>query len=237
MDVVAFIFARGGSKGLPNKNIRVLDGKPLIGWAIESALAVSRIRRLIVSTDSEKIAEIALKFGAEVPFFRPADLASDSSPEWLSWRHALTFLKADEGRLPDAMVSVPATAPLRMPQDIDNCLDLFSAGDADAVVTVTEAHRNPYFNMVQVNQDGTVRLVASTNESHSRRQDAPLVYDMTTVAYVVKPDFVFLRNSIFDGRVKAAFIPIERAIDIDTVLDYQIAEYYVSQRIVRNNVK
>ena len=123
MKAVAFIFARGGSKGLPGKNIRPLGGKPLIAWSIEHALAIKRIARVIVSTDSEEIAAVARDYGAEVPFIRPAELARDDSPEWLAWRHALNFLRETTGELPEVMVSVPTTAPLRLALDIENCLD------------------------------------------------------------------------------------------------------------------
>lgn len=123
MNAIAFIFARGGSKGLPGKNIRTLESKPLIAWSIEQALAIKRIKRVIVSTDSEEIAAISRVYGAEVPFIRPAELARDDSPEWLAWRHALNYIRETLGLLPDVMVSVPATAPLRSSVDIDNCLD------------------------------------------------------------------------------------------------------------------
>ena len=113
MKIIAFIFARGGSKGLPNKNIKILNGKPLIAWSIEHAKKINRIDRVIVSTDSEEIAKIAREFGAEVPFMRPLELATDESPEWLSWQHGLKHLKSIDGCLPDLMLSIPATAPLR----------------------------------------------------------------------------------------------------------------------------
>lgn len=102
--------------------------------------------------------------------------------------------------------------------------DNYAQGGADIVVTVTEAHRSPYFNMVKRISDGTVGLVISPDSSVSRRQDAPVVYDMATVAYVVSPEFVLSRNSLFEGRVRAVEIPAERAIDIDTLLDFRIAE-------------
>ena len=225
MSVTAFIFARGGSKGLPGKNIRPFGGKPLIAWSIEQALAVDRVDRVIVSTDSDKIASVAKDFGAHVPFMRPAELAGDQSPEWLAWRHALDFLKVSEGGLPDAMLSVPATAPLRRQVDLENCLDEYEKGDVDVVITVTEAHRSPYFNMVKENTDGTVGLVIPLQTSIARRQDSPAVFDMATVAYVVRPEFVFSNTSTFEGRVRAVQIPSKRAIDIDTLLDFQIAEY------------
>jgi CMP-N-acetylneuraminic acid synthetase len=224
MNVVAIIFARGGSKGLPGKNIRSFGGKPLIAWSIEHALAIKRVNRVLVSTDSDEIAVVALEYGAEVPFMRPAELAADDSPEWLAWRHALNYLRESTGELPDVMVSVPTTAPLRLPQDIENCLNEYENHDADIVITVTEAHRSPYFNMVKTNADGSVGLVNPPQKAIARRQDAPIVFDMATVCYVVKPEFVMSHESTFEGRVRSVYVPTVRAIDIDTLLDFQIAE-------------
>lgn len=228
--VVAFVFARGGSKGLPGKNLRLFAGKPLIAHAIEHALAVSRIDRVVVSTDSPDIASVARDYGAQVPFLRPAELAADDSPEWLSWRHALKFTQEEMGVLPGTMVSVPVTAPLRRPEDIEHCLDFYSEGGADVIVTVSQAHRSPYFNMVQRRPDGTVGLVVPTSREFVRRQDVPAVFDMTTVAYVADPEFVLSKDSIFQGRVKAVEIPPERAIDIDTLLDFEMAEFLLSRQ-------
>ena len=230
MTTVAFIFARGGSKGLPGKNIRPFGGKPLIAWSIKHALAVERIDRVIVSTDSDEIATISKQYGAEVPFIRPADLAMDESPEWLAWRHGLEYLKEDTGAMPEFMVSLPATAPLRLAIDINSCIDEYEKGSSDMVITVTDAHRSPYFNMVKENSDGSYGLVNTPPLRVKRRQDAPMVYDMATVCYVANSEFVMLHDSIFEGRVRAVHVPIERAIDIDTLLDFQIAEVLLSNR-------
>ena len=230
MNAIAIIFARGGSKGLPGKNIRPFGGKPLIAWSIEHALAVKRIGRVLVSTDSHEIAALALQNGAEVPFMRPTDLAGDKSPEWLAWRHALNYLRETTGKLPDVMVSVPTTAPLRFPQDIENCLDEYENNEADVVITVTDAHRSPYFNMVKSNPDGTVGLVNPSKTALVRRQDSPSVYDVVTVCYVVKPEFVMSNQSAFEGRVRIVNVPTERAIDIDTLLDFKIAEHLLHIR-------
>jgi len=230
MDVTAIIFARGGSKGLPGKNIRPLNGKPLIAWSIEQALAVKRINNVIVSTDSEDIANVAREYGAQVPFIRPSELAQDDSPEWLAWRHALNYIKENNGSFPDVMVSVPTTAPLRLPDDIESCLADFDKGGVDAVITVTEANRNPYFNMIKINKDNTVSLVIPPKSAISRRQDAPVVYDMATVAYAVKPEFVMKYDSLFEGKIRAVTIPRERSIDIDTLYDFQLAECLINSR-------
>ena len=131
MNAVAFIFARGGSKGLPGKNTRLFGGKPLIAWSIERALEVQRIGRVIVSTDSEEIATISRQFGADVPFIRPAELATDESPEWLSWRHGLKYLRETTGSIPEVMVSVPSVAPLGLAIDIESCMDEYVKGLSD----------------------------------------------------------------------------------------------------------
>ena len=224
MNYIALICARGGSKGLPDKNIRPLGGKPLISWSIDIAKKVDRISKVIVSTDSEGIVKIAKKYGAEVPFIRPIELAQDNSPEWLVWKHALEYLSKNKQMKIDALVIIPPTAPLRHVDDINNCLDEFEKGQVDIVITVSEAHRNPYFNMIVNNKDGYSSLVIKPESQVTRRQDAPVVFDMTTVAYVVRPQFLKESSSIFSGRVKSVCIPQDRAIDIDTLLDFKIAE-------------
>lgn len=229
MSTVAFIFARSGSKGLPRKNVRLLGGKPLIAHAIECAIAVKSIDRVIVSTDSVEIAEISRKYGAETPFIRPLDLASDDSPEWLSWQHALKYLRDyDSASLPKEFIVLPVTAPLRKPSDVEECLEVFRNSSADIVITVTEASRNPYFNMVKRNNNGEYDLVLSGTLSPKRRQDTPKVFDVVTTCYVARPDFVLNNDSIFQGKVRAVHVPKERAIDIDSLLDFKLAEYLFS---------
>jgi N-acylneuraminate cytidylyltransferase len=231
MSVVALICARAGSKGIPGKNVRPLCGRPLIAWAVQAARQVPRVRRVLVSTDSPEIAQVARDAGADVPFMRPAELAQDTSSEWLVWRHALTFLRETEGSYPDALLVVPATAPLRAVDDLERCLDVFEAGDTDVVITVSEAHRSPYFNMVRALEDGTVGLVSPPESAFRRRQDVPILYDMTTVAYVARPEFVMERDGMFQGRVRSVLVPAERALDIDTPLDFSIAEFLMERRL------
>ena len=229
MKYVALICARGGSKGLPNKNIKPLGGIPLIGLAIKTAQQVGRLSKIIVSTDSEKIAHISKKYGAEVPFLRPEHLSLDNSSEWHVWRHALQYIAEQKIDI-DGLVIIPPTAPLRDVQDINNCINEFEKGISDIVISVTEAHRNPYFNMVTIDQNNFSSVVISQHKKFTRRQDTPSVYDMTTVAYVVKPEFVFEKDGIFDGKVSSVHIPPERAIDIDTIFDFEVAEYLFSKK-------
>jgi CMP-N-acetylneuraminic acid synthetase len=231
--LTAFIFARGGSKGLPGKNIKLLAGKPLIGWAIESALAVPEIDRVVVSTEDEEIARVAQECGAAVPFMRPQSLAHDTAPEWDAWRHALETLRDTEGSLPDPFISVPTTSPLRLPGDIAACIAAYRGGGADLVLAVNESHRNPWFNMVITREDGTVVPVNNPDGAVTRRQDAPAVHDVTTIAYVADPHFLLKERGIFSGRVKAVSVPVERSIDIDTPHDFAIAEFLMNRRLGR----
>ena len=231
MSTVACIFARAGSKGVPNKNIQTFNGKPLITWAIELALQVKRINEVFVSTDSEEIAEIARIAGATIPFIRPSELATDTSPEWHSWQHFIKFLADKDGRVPEVFLSLPATSPLRSTIDVENCLNEFKKGRADFVVGITPSERNPYFNMVKKGEDNQVNLVIQQGEKYSRRQDTPEIFDLTTVCYVGKPSIILTKNSIFEGKVAGVEIPRERAIDIDTELDFQIAEFLFKSKV------
>ena len=225
------IFARGGSKGIPNKNLQLVAGKPLVTRAIETAQAVAGIDRLIVSTDSNEIAAASLAAGAEVPLPKPVGLASVDSPEWLSWRHVLSFLKETEGVLPEAMVSVPTTSPLRLASDIEACITAYQQVGWDAIVTVTQAQRSPYFNMVRMDSDGQARIALDSPTSFVRRQDTPQLYDMCTAAYVIHAEFVFESESLWSGRVGAVVIPQERALDIDTPFDLRLAELLLTNPI------
>ena len=186
---LAFIFARGGSKGLPGKNIRPLAGKPLIVHSIETALSCGRIAGVYVSTDDAAIAEVAHQAGANV-IERPAELATDTAPEWLAWRHAIETVERSRGAF-DLFVSLPPTSPLRSVQDVENAIEsMENDPTADICLTMTDASRSPYFNMVAADGTGGVRLAITGPAGFSRRQDAPKLFDITTVAYVAKRSFV-----------------------------------------------
>lgn len=216
----AFIFARGGSKGLPEKNIKELGGIPLLAHGIRLAKTMDRVERVFVSTDDAQIAAVATQFGAEV-INRPAALATDTASEWMAWRHAIEHVRT-LGLDFDLFLSLPATSPLRNAQDVVNCLDALQA-DTDVVITVTPSARSPYFNMVNTDAAGFAHVVLGSTEL-KRRQDVPPVYDITTVAYVSRPDFILSHERLFAGRVRPVVIPKERAVDIDDELDFKLAE-------------
>jgi len=228
--VVALIPARGGSKGVPRKNIRELAGKPLIAYAIQTALDSELIDRVVVSTEDDEIAEVARIWGAEVPFMRPAELAQDDSSEWLTWQHAIKSLNEAEDEFKvGILVCVSPTSPLRSVEDVDSCIRALQECDADLVISVKNSDRNPYYNMVALDANGYAGLAISGAEKLNRRQDAPSIYDVTTVAYAARPEYVMRANWIFDGKVKAVKVPAERAVDIDTELDFAFAEFLMTR--------
>lgn len=222
--IESFIFARGNSKGVPRKNLKLLAGKPLIAHAIVCAKACPSLGCVNVSTDDKEIATIARDWGADVPFIRPAELAADNSPEWAAWQHAVQTM-ADLGRPFDILVSLPPTSPFRSVEDVEACIQILrDRPEIDVALTVREADRSPYFNMVQVGTDGVAEIVIPSDRQFHRRQDVPKVYDITTVAYAVRSSLILSGNSLFDGRVYGVEVPAERALDIDTPYDLLVAE-------------
>lgn len=225
MRTFAFVFARGGSKGLPGKNIRLLGGIPLLAHSIRVAQSINQIQRVFVSTDDTSIAAVAIEHGAEV-IERPAELATDTASEWMAWRHAILHVREKLGMNFDVFLSLPATSPLRSQDDVRACLDSLD-DSVDVVITVTPSARSPYFNMVSKDANGFAHIVLGET-TFKRRQDVPLVYDMTTVAYVARPEFVMTNGGLFAGRVRPVIVPKERAVDIDDDYDFRVAEAFLN---------
>ena len=222
MNFTAFIFARGGSKGVRDKNIREVGGKPLISYAISCALGSKYINKIIVSTNSKKIAQIATKHGAEI-LIRPNELAEDDTPEILAWRHAIKTKKdIFLNQANKIFISVPATSPMRKHIDIDNAISRFQKGGCDIVFGVTPSQKSPYLNMVRITKNDLIEVVLK-GEKVSRRQDVPDVYDITTCVYVTTTDYILNCERLVDGRVGYVKIPPERALDIDQEYDLYLA--------------
>jgi len=231
MSIWAAVFARSGSKGLPGKNLKVLGGLPLVAHSIRVGLEIPGVSGVLCSTDSEEIRTVAEKHGATAPFLRPAELAEDDSPEWLSWKHLARHLIETGASPEDLLVSLPATAPLRKVADVESAISNHRTYGADVVVSYTPAVRSPWFNMVTEGTDGFLRTVIETDgDAVSRRQDAPKVFDLATVVYVTTFGFVLSADSLFEGKVAGIEIPAERAIDIDSQLDFDIAEYLLNRQ-------
>jgi N-acylneuraminate cytidylyltransferase len=204
MNVVAFIFARGGSKGLPGKNVKNFCGKPLLTWSIEQARSLDLFSEVIVSTDCTQIADVATKYGASVPFIRPSNLATDDSPELLSWKHAINQYELIYKRPIDLFVSLPATSPLRSDDDIVRSIDLMKSNIdiCDGIINVVESNHNPYFNMVKFDTGQLISLFCS-GKAVTRRQDAPKCFNITTVCYCFKSEYLKSTNFILSDKVIA----------------------------------
>jgi N-acylneuraminate cytidylyltransferase len=230
-NIVAFVFARGGSKGLPRKNLRPLAGVSLLARAIRCAKAVKGVQRVVVSTDDEEIAEAARAEGADVPFMRPAELSSDTAREWQAWRHAVDFVENQPGAKPiDIFVSVPTVVPLRTPEDVARAIALYRKGNCDIVFSVTPSAANPYYNMVEIDDNtGSAALSKPPEAILHGRQKAPHVYDVVAAVYVTTPAFIRQSDSIWGGRNATIEIPRERAVDIDTIVDFKLAEALLEQ--------
>lgn len=220
---LGLIPARGGSKGIPRKNIRALAGKPLIAWTIEAALRSKRLARVVVSTDDHEIAETARRYGADVPFMRPAELSQDSTPGLPPVLHALDQLPEH-----DSVLLLQPTSPLRTADDIDACLRLAEETDAQSVVSVSEPESHPYW---------TYRLTADRHlaplyeaSAIGRRQDLPPAYALNGALYLADASWLRASRQLVDRDTIGYIMPRERAIDIDTLEDWELAEW----RIKRN---
>lgn len=223
--IVGTICARGGSKGVTRKNIRPLNGKPLIYYTIECARLCPELDRTIISTDDDEFAQIARQYGAEVPFLRPAKLAQDTSSKWDVFRHAVETLEAQGNRRVDVLVDLDTGVPLRKPEDISMCINTILESDADVVVTAYVPDRNPYFNMVEVDTEGYARVSKPVEKAIARRQDAPQVYGLSPAAYAIRRDALWKYDHWAHSKMKICVIPHERAVDIDTELDFRFVEF------------
>jgi len=228
MTTICTVCARGGSQGVPGKNIRSLMGRPLIVHTLSMALKHTRIDSVYVSTDSADIAQVAREAGAIVPFIRPADLATASAGKLPVIAHLVGFLE-ENGLSIDTIVDLDPTSPLRASSDIDACLDRIEAG-ADAVITGYEAEKNPYFNMVELDAEGVARLCKPAPGGRVLgRQAAPPVYSMNASIYA-------WRRAAFGPDLWAAqphlhIMPRARSIDIDSEIDFRIVEMLLAQRL------
>ena len=228
-----FVFARGGSKGIPNKNIKKFGATTLLGHSIKIAKEIVPENNIHVSTDSDDIAEIALIEGVNI-IKRPRHLATDTAAEWDAWKHGINSVIETQGYF-DCFVSLPTTAPLRTKQDVNRCINALT-NEIDLVVTMTKSSRSPWFNMVSENENGNVDLICKNDETFTRRQDTPSCYDLTTVAYVGKPEYILNNESMWAGNVRGIEIPIDRGVDIDTMLDFKYAELLMQEQAIQTSI-
>jgi CMP-N,N'-diacetyllegionaminic acid synthase len=231
--VLLTIAARGGSKGVLDKNIKDLCGKPLLAHSIEQAKRWGKADRIICTTDSSKIADVAKQYGADVPFMRPAELATDTSGKIAVLQHALKTL-AEQGENYDIVVDLDPSAPIRTMEDINGAYELFCSKRPDLVISATPCRKNPYFNMVELGADGLVRLAKTPVKPLVRRQDAPVIYDLNASIYIYRASFLANENTktALDGKTMAWVMDEKSAFDIDTQEDFDFVEYMTNKGMV-----
>jgi CMP-N,N'-diacetyllegionaminic acid synthase len=228
VEIVGVITARGGSKSIPGKNIKLFAGKPLIAWTIEVALQCRDLSRVIVSTDDDKIAEIAKQWGAEVPFIRPAELSEDDSSHISVILHAIDRLK-EEGSFPDYIMLLQPTSPFRTVEDLSRAIQLARDTDATAVVSVNETDRHPFL-CKRILEDGTLTDFMESNIAYLRRQDLPTAYALNGAIYLNKRKSL-LKEQTFSPKDAVAYImPEERSMDIDTEWDWYLGNLILKDR-------
>jgi len=224
-DVLCTICARGGSKGVKNKNIKLLHGKPLIAYTIEQAIASKLFDNVVISTDSDQIAEAATQYGAEVFFKRDAHLSSDTAGKLDVIKDAL--LKSEEyyGKKYKYHVDLDATAPLRSVDDIVNAFQQFLKHKNDNLITAMPSRRSPYFNLVELDDKGIVGLSKQLKTAVVRRQDAPKTFDMNASIYIWTRENLLKSDTLFSDKTGLYIMPEERSIDIDAELDFEFVEF------------
>jgi CMP-N,N'-diacetyllegionaminic acid synthase len=225
--VIATICARGGSKGLPRKNVLPFAGKALIAHSIEQALACPLIDGVYVSTDDDEIADVARRHGAQVPYRRPAELATDDSAKIPAIEHLVGHLER-QGLAVATVIDLQPTSPLRTQEDLVAAIGL--AGQAELIVTVTEPSHSPYYSLVEVQADGTLRL--SKPAQFARRQDAPPVWGLNGSIYVWQRAALAraARDGFWSVSMRPSAMPRERSVDIDDALDFEWAEWLYRRR-------
>lgn len=229
--VLAIIGARGGSKGVRNKNIRPLVGKPLIAWTIEQAIESKLFDHVVLTSDSEEIMRISAQYGAEVFFKRPDEYATDAAPKIPAIRHALVESEKHFGKQYDFIVDLDATAPLRTIQDLIEALQQFEQSGYDALITAMPARRSPYFNLVEQDAQGRVALSKKLDRPIARRQDSPKCFDMNASFDIWKREVLLNSDTLFTKNTGLYVMPEERSIDIDSELDWRIVEMLMAERV------
>jgi CMP-N,N'-diacetyllegionaminic acid synthase len=228
---VAAICARGGSKGVPRKNLRLLGGKPLIGRAVEQALECGIFDRVVASTDDPEMALVAADFGAEVPFMRPAELAQDQTNKWDVFRHLVRELEARGSRRVGVIADLDTGAALRTLEDIRATVERLRLTGADVCVTAYEADHNPWYNMVQLDDNDLARVCIRPEVPIANRQQAPVVYNLSPAIFAIRRDALWRHDHWSQCRMALSIIPRDRAVDIDTEFDFRLVESLLERRL------
>ena len=226
--MLAIIPARGGSKGLPGKNIKPLCGKPIIAYTIEAAQAAKSIDCLILSTDDEEIAEVAQKFGVGIPFMRPAELAKDTSLAIDNYIYTVNQFNTESSKQYDDFIVLQPTSPFRTAADIDNAVELFREKNADSVISVCEASHPPVWAK-KIDHPGVLKDYFDIDIGNRNRQELELAYMPNGAIFILKLSLLKSHCSYYSNRTYAYVMPQEKSIDIDTFLDFEFAEFLMSR--------
>jgi CMP-N,N'-diacetyllegionaminic acid synthase len=227
MKILGLIPARGGSKGVPRKNIKMLAGKPLLAYTAEPALKVKSISKVILSTDDPEIAAVGMQLGLEVPFLRPSELALDTTPTLPVVQHALNFLKF-QNEVYDAVCLLQPTNPLRNISDIEASIEKFISGNYDSLFSMLEVphEHNPFWTFLE-NDHGFLRLSTGGTEPIPRRQLLPKAYHREGSIYITRTEVILEKNSLFGERIGGYLMETECPVNIDTLEDWEKAEEYL----------
>lgn len=233
MKILSIIPARGGSKGLPKKNILPLNGHPLIAYSIKASMSEHKINRTICSTDSEEIAEVAKKYGAEVPFLRPAEISIDTSTDLENFNYTLNWLKKEEGYTPDLIVQLRPTSPLRKKSFISDAIDLINSDTKiDSVRAISYPDHTPY-KMWELDNNGYLKPILFLKNNpepfNTQRQLLPTIYAQTGTIEVIKTNTILKKKSVTGNIIKPLFIDQKYFIDIDDEASFFLAEYMMKK--------
>lgn len=226
--ILGIITARGGSKGIPRKNIKLLQGKPLIAYTIQAVAASQYLTRCIVSTDDEEITTVARDFGADIPFMRPAGLAEDNSTSLEVVQHALKTLKDTVHEAYDYVMILQPTSPFRSAGDIDACIQKIVDTDADSVMSMVELVDFSLKKLKKIQDDIIVPAIADEGAESSRRQDIEKLYKRNCAIYLTKTEYL-MNGDLFGAVSRPYIMPEERSVDINKPADFEIAEFWATK--------
>ncbi|MFD3157509.1 cytidylyltransferase domain-containing protein [Haloimpatiens sp. FM7330] len=225
--VLAIIPARGGSKGVPRKNIKLLNGKPLIAYTIEEAKKSKYIDKIIVSTEDEEIASISKNYGAEVPFLRPKELARDNTPGIEPVIHCVEWLKKNWGYISDYVCLLQCTSPFRKGKHIHEALNKMFSKQADSIISLCESEQTPYW-MKKI-KDGKIKYFLEQGKLYERRQDIPKTYITNGAIYIIKSQVLLQNKTWYTENTIPYIMDKISSIDIDTLNDFELAEFYMKK--------
>ena len=233
MKILCTICVRGGSKSVKDKNIKLINNKPLIYYSIEHAKKSNLFEDIVISTDSKKIQNISKSFGIKNFFLRPKFLSTSSAPKIPVIRHALYEAERYYKKKYDYIIDLDVTSPLRLVEDIKKAFSKFLKENSNLLFSVNESRVNPYFNSVEVKKDKAIRPVKKLGYTLKRRQDAPKVYDLNASIYIWKRKTLVSSNSLFVKKNSIYIMPPERGYDVDTISDFKIVSYLMKNEIFR----